>query len=59
LYTERTITAPLDIERAGTEIPTRGYAIDDGEYRSGTLGVAAPTITSYPKPPLSPILYLL
>jgi DNA-binding IclR family transcriptional regulator len=42
LYTERTITAPLDIERAGTEIRTRGYAIDDGEYRSGTLGVAAP-----------------
>jgi IclR family acetate operon transcriptional repressor len=41
-YTERTITAPLDIERAASEIRTRGYAIDDGEYRSGTLGVAAP-----------------
>jgi DNA-binding IclR family transcriptional regulator len=41
-YTERTITAPLDIERAATEIRTRGYAIDDGEHRSGTLGVAAP-----------------
>jgi DNA-binding IclR family transcriptional regulator len=41
-YTERTITAPFDIERAATKIRTRGYAIDDGEYRSGTLGIAAP-----------------
>ena len=41
-YTERTITAPLDIEHAATKIRSRGYAIDDGEYRSGTLGIAAP-----------------
>jgi DNA-binding IclR family transcriptional regulator len=41
-YTERTITSPRDIERAATEIQARGYAIDDGEYRSETLGLAAP-----------------
>jgi DNA-binding IclR family transcriptional regulator len=41
-YTERTITAPGDIERAAAEIRKSGYAIDDGEYRSGTLGIAAP-----------------
>ena len=41
-YTERTMTSPRDIERAGTEIRARGYAIDDGEYRPETLGLAAP-----------------
>jgi DNA-binding IclR family transcriptional regulator len=41
-YTERTITEPFDFERAATEIRSHGYAIDDGEYRSGTLGIAAP-----------------
>jgi DNA-binding IclR family transcriptional regulator len=41
-YTEATITAPADIERAAMQIRARGYAIDDGEYRSETLGIAAP-----------------
>jgi DNA-binding IclR family transcriptional regulator len=41
-YTEATITSPRDIECAATEIRTRGYAVDDGEYRSETLGIAAP-----------------
>jgi DNA-binding IclR family transcriptional regulator len=41
-YTERTITSPFDIESAATEIRARGYALDDGEYRSATLGIAAP-----------------
>jgi DNA-binding IclR family transcriptional regulator len=43
-YSERTITAPRDIERAATQIRTRGYAIDDGEYRSATHGIAAPVL---------------
>jgi IclR family acetate operon transcriptional repressor len=50
LFTERTITAPGDIERAATEIRTRGYAIDDGEYRPGTLGVAAPVFVGHDVP---------
>src|SRR3954451_10917663 len=41
-YTERTITAPFGIERAATQIRRRGYAIDNGEYRSGRLGIAVP-----------------
>ena len=43
-YTERTITSPLDIERAATQIRTLGYAIDHGEYRSATHGIAAPVL---------------
>jgi DNA-binding IclR family transcriptional regulator len=41
-YTEGTITLARDFDRAATEIRSRGYAIDDGEYRSETLGIAAP-----------------
>ena len=41
-FTEATITSARDLERASAQIRVRGYAIDDGEYRPGTLGVAAP-----------------
>jgi DNA-binding IclR family transcriptional regulator len=41
-YTEGTITSPREIERAATQIRGRGYAVDDGEYRPETLGIAAP-----------------
>ena len=41
-YTDRTITSPVEIEAAATQTRTRGYAIEDGEYTPGTLGIAAP-----------------
>jgi DNA-binding IclR family transcriptional regulator len=41
-YTGGTITSARDIERAAAEIRERGYAVDEGEYRSETLGIAAP-----------------
>jgi DNA-binding IclR family transcriptional regulator len=40
-HTERTITAPAEIERAAARTRTLGYAIDDGEYKPGTLAIAA------------------
>jgi DNA-binding IclR family transcriptional regulator len=41
-YTDATLTAPADIERAATEIRARGYAIEKDEYRRGWLTIAAP-----------------
>jgi DNA-binding IclR family transcriptional regulator len=41
-HTERTITVPADIERAAARTRALGYAIDDGEYKRGTLAIAAP-----------------
>jgi DNA-binding IclR family transcriptional regulator len=41
-YTDATVTCRLDIERNATHTRARGYAIDDGEYQYGVLGIAAP-----------------
>jgi DNA-binding IclR family transcriptional regulator len=41
-FTEGTITSARDLERAATQVRTQGYAVENGEYQPGTLGVAAP-----------------
>jgi DNA-binding IclR family transcriptional regulator len=41
-YTDATVTSRLDIERDATHTRARGYAINDGEYQRGVLGIAAP-----------------
>lgn len=44
-YTDRTMTSTTAIEAAMTAIRERGYAVDDGEYRPDTVGIAAPIFT--------------
>jgi IclR family acetate operon transcriptional repressor len=41
-YTDASVTSRLDLERSATQVRARGYAIDDGEYQSGVLAIAAP-----------------
>ena len=42
VYTDRTVTSPVEIEAAATQTRARGYAVDDGEHTPGTLAIAAP-----------------
>lgn len=41
-FTARTITDPARLRRDAAAARERGYAIEDGEYREGLRGVAAP-----------------
>jgi DNA-binding IclR family transcriptional regulator len=41
-HTDRTLNTPAQLERVATEIRTRGYAVDDREYRPRHIAIAAP-----------------
>ena len=41
-FTQRTVTDPREVEREAAATRNRGYATENGEYRRGICGVAAP-----------------
>jgi IclR family acetate operon transcriptional repressor len=41
-FTDRTLVDPGDLARDADTTRARGYASEDGEYRDGVRGVAAP-----------------
>jgi len=47
-YTDQTVTTRADIELIAAKTRAHGYAIDHGEQRPDTLGIAAPIPTNRP-----------
>lgn len=49
-HTDRTLVDAAAVEQAATGVRTRGYAVEDGDYRSGLRAVAAPVFSESGEP---------